>query len=368
MVTAFELEEAVREARARTGVPGVVAGISTAGKVEVAADGVLALGSDDPVRTDTPFRIASITKSFTAALCFACLEPDERVRALLGHTAGLRCDSCKPLPEKAQGLFSYSNSGYIEAGNAAAAACGTSFDAALAERVLAPLGLDATAFDERPRPARGHVQDGETGHRLVPSDLYRADRHAAGGLWSTAADLLTYGSAQMAASNPAHEPHVEALGAHYAYGWWVRELADGRTAIDHEGSVAGYQSLLLLVPADGFALAVLTNSWRGSGLIRRVVERLGLVPRVGSSTTASGVEGTYVLDSMSAIVERNGAKLIVTERDVDPVTGDESLLRYPVSDVGDGVYAFARGALMSHRLDFPRPGVARIGWAALSAR
>lgn len=369
MATAFELEEAVREARARTGVPGVVAGLSTNGKVEVAADGLLALGGDDPVRTDTPFRIASISKSFTAALCFACLEPDERMRALLSHTAGLRCESRKPLPDEAQGLFSYSNSGYIEAGNIAAEACGTSFDSALAERILAPLGLDATAFEEPTRPARGHVQDGETGHRLVPRDLYRPDRRAAGGLWSTAADLLTYATAQMAAPNPAHEPHVEALGAHYAYGWWVRELADGRTAIDHEGSVAGYQSLLLLVPADGLALTVLTNSWRGSGLIRRVVEMLGLVPRVTpSATIPSGVEGAYVLDGTSALVEGNGDKLFVTVRDTDPISGDESLLRYPAGDVGAGVFAFAGGALMSHRLDFPRPGVARIGWTALSER
>ena len=368
MVTAFELEEAVLEARARTGVPGVAAGVLVGGAMALAADGVLELGGDDPVQVDTPFRIASITKPFTSALCFRSFEPDERVRAFLSHTAGLHCDSLEPLPEALQGLFSYSNTGYVEAGRAVADALGSSYEEALAEHVLAPLQLDATGFDEPARPARGHVQVNETGHRAVPRDLYPPHRRAAGGLWSTTADLLAFAADQMAGPNPAHMPRVDALGAQYGYGWWVRDLADGRTAIDHEGSVAGYQSLLLLVPADGFALTVLTNSWRGSGLIRRVVEKLGLVPPVGSSTTDSSVEGTYGLDETSAVVERNGDKLFVTERDVDPVTGDESLLRYPVSDVGDGVFGFARGALMSHRLDFPRPGVARIGWTALSAR
>jgi hypothetical protein len=33
--------------------------------------------------------------------------------------------------------------------------------------------------------------------------------------------------------------------------------------------------------------------------------------------------------------------------------------------LGRGVYGFAGGLLMTHRVDFPRPGVARIGWVAL---
>jgi len=368
MVTAFELEGVIRAARAKTGIPGVAAGVLSDGAVALAADGVLELGGDDPVRADTPFRIASVTKPFTAALCFRSMEPDDRVRAFLSHTAGLRCDALEPLPDEAQGLFSYSNAGYLEAGRAAAAAAGASFEEAMAARVLAPLGLEATGFEEPARPARGHVQANETGHRLVPRDLYPANRRASGGLWSTTADLLAFAADQMARPNPAHEPRVDALGAKYAYGWWVRELADGRTAIDHEGSVAGYQSLLLLIPADGFALAVLTNSWRGSGLIRRIVEALGLLPLgVSSNGRAADVTGAYALDRKSAVVERTGDKLYVIEREVDPVTGDDSLLRYPVSEIGGGVFAFARGALMSQRLDFPRPRVARIGWTALSA-
>ena len=60
------------------------------------------------------------------------------------------------------------------------------------------------------------------------------------------------------------EPQAEALGAALRLGWWSRTLAGGRAAFDHEGSVGGYQSLLLLVPEEESALAVLTNSWRGA--------------------------------------------------------------------------------------------------------
>src|SRR5437588_249642 len=166
MNTGFALEEAVRAARERTGVPGVVAGLWRDGRTALAAAGQLALGRDEPVREDTPFRIAAITKPFTATLA----------------------------------------------------------------------------------------------------------RRPSGGLWSTAADLLRFAVHHLKEPGVLHEPRAAALGAQYALGWWVRALEDGRTVLEHEGSVAGYQSLLLLVPEEATALAVLTNSWRGSGLIRRVVE------------------------------------------------------------------------------------------------
>jgi CubicO group peptidase (beta-lactamase class C family) len=367
MATALELEDVVRAARARTRVPGVAAGVLRDGSIELAADGVLVLGRDETVQPDTPFRIASISKPFTSALCVECLDLDDRLRSLLSHTAGLRRESLEPLPMEARGLFSYSNAGYWPAAEAAATACGTSFEEAMRTRILTPLRLDATCYDEPARAARGHAQEGESGHRPLLQDAYPASRRASGGLWSTVGDLLAFAARQIVAPSAAHEPQVEALGARYALGWWVRELDNGRTVLDHEGSVVGYQSLLLIVPTDGFALAVLTNSWRGSGLIRRVVDALGVLPSGGEVKTAhGGVAGMYALDGATAVVEAGADGLEVTERDRDPVTGSETVVRYPVRAVGGGVFAFARGSLMSHRLDFPRPGLARIGWTVLT--
>jgi CubicO group peptidase (beta-lactamase class C family) len=363
MNTGFGLEKAVREAREKTGVPGVAAGLLRAGETVFAADGVLELGRNEAVHPETPFRIASITKPFTATLCAASVGLDERLPALLSHTAGLRCESAQPLPQEAIGLWSYSNAGYWEA----AAACGGPFDVAMSTHVLEPLGLAATGFAEPESPARGHVQDGESGHRAVSVDSYPAARWASGGLWSTVGDLLRFGAHHLDGAPPElHEPRGNALGARYALGWWVREHADGTTTLDHEGSVAGYQSLLLLVPAKSLALAVLTNSWRGSGLVRRVVDALELLPPLaGASAATDGIAGTYELDGAEASVEANGDGVVVSEAETDPVTGTLRSLRYPARPIGDGVYGFARGTLMSHRLDFPRPGLARIGWVVL---
>ena len=62
------LAEMVREARARSGVPAVAAGLLVGERVEFAADG--------PVDVETPFRIASITKWFTASLATLLLDLD----------------------------------------------------------------------------------------------------------------------------------------------------------------------------------------------------------------------------------------------------------------------------------------------------
>jgi D-alanyl-D-alanine carboxypeptidase len=387
METAFppgELAELVRAARARTGVPGVAAGLLASGRVELAADGVLALGGTEPVSPETPFRIASVSKTFTASLAALCLDLDAPVlggasaRALLSHTAGLRQESAEPLPAAAAGLWSYSNAGYWAVGEACARASGCAFAAARRARLLEPIGLHATGYEEPAGPARGHVQEGETGHRAVLRDAYPASRRPSGGLWSTAADLLRFAEHLLGGPGPLgvperaslRRPQAAALGAAYALGLWVRELEGGRLALDHEGSVGGYQSLLLLVPEERLALAVLTNSWRGSALIRRVVAALGLVPATGPrrAREAAGDEvlGGYALDGSRAEVVRAGGGLRVSEAEVDPVTGARRALpAYPVEHLGHGVYGFAGGLLMGHRLDFPRPGVARVGWVAL---
>ena len=365
-----ELAEIVREARTRTGVPAVAAGLLVGGRVEVAAAGA--------VEVETPFRIASITKLFTASLAALCLDLDESgARAWLSHTSGFRPESAEQLPEACRGLWSYSNAGYWAAGDACAAATGTTFSDAMGERMLEPLGLEHTSFEEPAGAAAGHLQEGETGHRPAERSEYPLYRRPSGGLWSTIGDLLLFGRHQLGGPGPLsgaelaslREPQAEALGARYCLGSWRRELEGGRIAFDHEGSVAGYQSLLLLVPEEETALAVLTNSWRGSSLIRRVVRELGLVPARDETGVSSDfpipAPARYELDGLEAVTELRGS-LRVAEAETDPVTGARiERTPFPVEPLGRGVYGFAGGLLMGHRIDFPRPDVARVGWVAL---
>jgi CubicO group peptidase (beta-lactamase class C family) len=318
----FSLRKSVAEAQERTGIPEVAAALHMDGKTEFAGS------------SERPFRIASITKSFTATLVYETRGLTSRRRALLSHTAGYRAESREPLPRECAGLWSYSNAGYWEAAHH------DDFDSAMYRYVLEPLGLERTGWETPPDAVLGTLPDGSTADSSYP-----AWRLASGGLWSTVGDLATYGLAHCRGYDELHEPVVEALGAQYACGWWVR---DG--VLDHEGSVGGYQSLLLIVPERELVLAVLTNSWKGSALIRHVVDDLGVFPRPRATT--SPVDGVYGLDDFEAAVE--GGQ--ITERETDPVTGARIERRYPYS---------ADATLMSWRTDFPRDGVARIGWTAV---
>jgi CubicO group peptidase (beta-lactamase class C family) len=319
------LAKIVRKAQARTDVSAAAAALHVDGRTTLAG------------AYRRPFRIASITKSFTATAISVAGLLDDRRRALLSHTAGYRPERPEPLPPECSGLWSYSNAGYWEAVDGF-----DDYSEAVRELVLRPLGLRDTGFETPDDPVLGMLPGD-----VVADPSYPIERRASGGLWSTVGDLVDYGLAHCDRWADLHQPVGEALGAHYALGWWVR---DG--VLDHEGSVGGYQSLLLLVPADTIVLAVLTNSWRGSALIRHVVEDLGLAPPAEPQDDAGSVGGRYGLDGLEAVVARGS----VTETERDPLTGVQVERRYPLS---------CDAMLMSRRSDFPHPGVARIGWVAL---
>jgi CubicO group peptidase (beta-lactamase class C family) len=325
----FSLRKSVAAAQEQTGVPDVAAALARDGSVELAGSAA------------TPFRIASITKSFTAtAVAEAGLlagAAGGHLRSLLSHTAGYRAESREPLPAACAGLWSYSNAGYWEAGEAF-----DDYAGAVQELVLDPLGLASTSFTRPADGAFGHQPDG-----VVSGEDYPAHRRPGGGLWSTVTDLVAYGLAHTERWPELHEPVIDALGEQYALGWWARRGG----ILDHEGSIAGFQSLLLLVPAERLVLAVLTNSWRGSALIRHVVDDLGVVQSDCRSNQIA-VDGTYRLDALEADVQDGQ----IVERETDPVTGAVLERRYPFA---------ADASLMSWRSDFPRDGVARIGWTAL---
>jgi CubicO group peptidase (beta-lactamase class C family) len=365
------LEEIVRDAHARTGVPAAAAGLLVDGEIELCSVG--------GVEPDTPFRVASLTKWITASLAVQCLDLDAPLagasaRALLSHTAGWRPESEQPLPAVAQGLWSYSNAGYRAVGSACADASGMRYADAAQERLLEPLGMAESGFSRPAGAPFGHAQAGATGHRRIDDDGYPEDRYPGGGLWSTVGDMLRFAAHQLGGPGPLSEaqraellvPHAQALGGEYALGVWRRRLADGREVWEHSGSVAGFQSLLLLLPDEPAALVVLTNSWRGNGLILRAVRALGLAPATTMEPGTPAAAGVYRLDHDEAVVEAGAEVLHVAESGADPVTGDAIVLPgYPVTSLGGGVYGFAGGYLLAHRLDFPRPGIARVGWIAL---
>jgi len=206
------LVEIVREAQARTDVPAVGVALHVDGRTAFAGT------------HERPFRIASITKSFTATTISLAGLLDDHRRALLSHTAGYRPERAEPLPNECAGLWSYSNAGYREA----ASGFEGDYSEAVRELVLEPLGLRHTAF-ETPTDAVLGTLPGD----VVADPSYPVERRPIGGLWSTVGDLVDYGLAHCEQWDDLHQPVADALGAQYALGWWVR---DG--VLEHEARLA----------------------------------------------------------------------------------------------------------------------------------
>src|SRR5436190_708992 len=183
-VSSDQLALWVEEARAQWSIPGLVVGVRRNGEDVFAAAGVRELGRDEPVRPETVFRVASITKPFTATLAMTLVQdglldldeppPGSRVaatvRQLLSHQGGLANEWPTPLDELGEDdeallrlgegdpeplpvgpgeLYSYSNAGYWLAGAAAGRVCGSSFEEAMATRARPGLPVRAGLVHRR---------------------------------------------------------------------------------------------------------------------------------------------------------------------------------------------------------------------------
>lgn len=311
------------------GAPGVAAGIVREGRVAWAGGrGAADPGGGAPVDGATRFRIASVTKTFTASAILALrdagaldlddpierLVPEARAiretagtRAgltlgrLLDHTAGLQ----HAAPRDAAGMrdeprpdailarlgraeivrrpgerWVYGNLGYELLAIAAERASGLPYPELLARRVLAPLGCSATGYAE-PEPgdtgaATGLLADGSVAPGHDPL-AHRGD----GGLWSSAADLARWLAAQC---RTAPTDRAGADGC-VLDGATLREMHRPRTLVDAGWTLAqGYGWAMERL--DGTTWIRHTGSMRG---FRSIV--LGLPERgLGVAILVNGSE------------------------------------------------------------------------------
>jgi CubicO group peptidase (beta-lactamase class C family) len=249
-------------------------------------------GSGNPVAAldaDTPFRIGSITKTFTAVLVLQCrdaglLDLDDPVgkhldvpahgeltiRRLLSHTAGLQrepvgdvWDTLTPpdLPGLLDDLarteaihpparrFHYSNLGFALLGHLAARRLGGDWWELVADRICRPLGLASTTYAAPAHAATGYLVDEYSDHaRPEPPTDFGAVAPAAQ-LWSTAADQARW--AAFLADPASGDPHGAVLDA--------ATLAEARWPLSPRQETlwgSGFGLGLMLWPREGRALHV----------------------------------------------------------------------------------------------------------------
>ncbi|WP_432511633.1 serine hydrolase domain-containing protein [Kineococcus sp. SYSU DK001] len=264
---------------------------------------------DRPLEAGTPQEIGSITKSLTGLLLadmvargevtpattLGQVHPDLRgelatttLDELATHTSGLprlstraaaagllasftlgnpyRFDTPDNLLRDAawtpfrteRGRYAYSNLGYALLGNALAQRAGLPYPQLLAERVLTPLGLDATVAAPPAPPAGAARQLGPDG-RVAEPWLSAGSTPAGTGVWSTAEDLgrLARAAATGGLDPLALRPRVQDGESGVGWGWFTVDL-DGRTLLYNNGATSGVQASVWAEPATG-AWAVVTS-------------------------------------------------------------------------------------------------------------
>jgi len=265
---------------------GSITKIYTAALVlRLAEEGRLAL--DDPLEHALPFlpNAGEITVrrllNHTSGLVSYLDDPRFRLRLLVKprvSTTDMLRFAARLKPAAAPGqIHLYSNTNYAALALLIEQATGRKVGELLAEHFFRPWKLAATCLPEfgaRPAGLAGGIDRSflPFGPPPIPARVSRwtAATSAAGGLFATAADVLTWLTAlfggrvlqpaSLAAMTDFLEIHDEKNPPKTGAGLGLfRYVIDGVTYWGHAGSVPGYSSIALVAPDRGFYLAAITN-------------------------------------------------------------------------------------------------------------
>ncbi len=323
------IDEYVQAQMAKMNIPGIGLGVVVDGQVFYSQGyGVCASGGA-PVAADTPFLLSSLTKSFTALAVMQLVEQGKlslddpvctylpwfavdspnpssiTVRHLLHHISGIPTrpgltppKSGETIEQRARELtqfspslpagqvFQYANHNYVLLGLLVEKISGLSYADYVERNIFQPLAMDRSFTDQRQAEEAGMA----VGHQSIFGFSARIEREfpmadlPAGMLISSAGDMTKY--LQMLLNdgegpkghllsssglNLLWQPGPSFATGAYAMGWMVD---DNGSTLSHIGSFANYSSFMLLQPAAGLGIVVLTN--QGSILHMGMPETIAL--------------------------------------------------------------------------------------------
>ena len=308
--TSWDQELAVFE---RPNVPGLAL-LVTGETLRVHACGLANLATGAPCQPNTNFRLASLTKSFTAMAVMMLMERglvslhdrlphffsnfpacgnEITVRQLLTHTSGLLDyedlippSTTNPMRDRdvleilrhqdklkfSPGTrFSYNNGGYALLALIVEAVSRQSFAEFLRAKIFLPLGMnDSLAYEagrsEILHRALGYSQKGgafeETDQSLTSSVL------GDGGIYSSILDLHKWDQAlyeeklvsraMLDQAFTAHSATSDMPGSGYGFGWYVEDRG-GAKHVWHYGSTCGFSSSFHRYPERKCSVILLAN-------------------------------------------------------------------------------------------------------------
>ena len=268
-----------------------------------------------PMRNENIYRIASLSKQFTAIAILKLSEENKislkdditkylpdyptngksiTIEHLLSHTSGIKdyvsmlgFDKNVMKQEKTvlelidffknesmdfdPGTnYRYSSSGYVLLGYIIEKVSGMSYEEYLSSTIFNPISLNNTSYDHSEQV----IQNRASGYRGNRGNYKNADfinmtlPYAAGSLMSTAEDLFRWNQALKSQKivsaqtlEKAYSPFILTSGRRnlHGFGWEIGYVQDIK-AVKHSGRINGFISYALYVPKKDIYVVILTNS------------------------------------------------------------------------------------------------------------
>jgi len=320
------LDAIVRAELSQGPVAGLTVGVTRGAQRWVCGYGLRDIAKRLPATPRTTYRMASVTKSFTAVAVLQLVEQGKldldadihtlvpgypakqwavTVKDLLGHLSGvptydgvassnnvkpvstgeaISAFSGKPLAFEPRTRYLYSTWGYNLLGAAVEAASGKSYRDYLREKVFQPAGmehadLDITATRDEHQAVGYRVKDGV----LKPSRfLDVSSRFGGGGTRATVGDMLGFGRAVLAhrlvtrdtmGKMQASMATSDGRLTDYGMGFATYPLR-GHYLVAHAGGQPETTTLLVMFPAEDTVIALATNIEGEAKRLRRLSIRL----------------------------------------------------------------------------------------------
>lgn len=273
-------------------------------------------------QSDTKFRLASVTKQFTAMLIVQLASENKlkldvpistylpdypkkngsliTIHQLLTHTSGIPNYTSFPnyreimsnafTPEEIVRLFAdsmleftpgdrfqYSNSGYILLGYIIEKITGLPYEQVLQNKIFTPLKMNNSGYDHNSIVIKNRA----SGYNMIGSTFQNANYidmsvpFSAGGLYSTVEDLYLWDQALYTEKllpekyrNLIFDAHIPAGDHYYGYGWEIGKMNLGNSGdqvetIGHSGTINGFNTLITRIPSNKSLVVLLNNT--GSG-------------------------------------------------------------------------------------------------------
>ena len=311
------------------GTPGASLAVIQNGRVIYRkAYGLADVENTVPASTSTNYRLASVTKQFTATAILKLVDlgrlsldsrltdvlpgapsyaHDVRIRHLLGHTSGLvDYEDFVPDTQTVQVLdadvlrllskidtmyfpagakFRYSNSGFAMLALVVEAVSGQPFALFLKQNIFEPLGMKHTVAFQN---GISTVENRAFGHSRTDKGFVRTDQSNTsavlgdGGIYSSVEDLFKwdqelYAHRLISASlrQQSFTPGMlnDGTQTKYGYGWYIEPYRN-LSSVYHTGSTRGFRNAVFRLPDHHLTVIILTNRNEGEPieLARKVAD------------------------------------------------------------------------------------------------